>query len=83
MSMGSSRQEYWSKLPFPSPGDLPDPEIEPTSPGWQADSLPLSHLGSLKCVGGVSKGGYFSLNRWPSPFTYYLNSGSPTKEGDS
>ena len=29
--MGSSRQEYWSGLPFPSPGDLPDPEIEPTS----------------------------------------------------
>ena len=32
LSMGSSRQEYWSGLPFPPPGDLPDPEIEPTSP---------------------------------------------------
>ena len=32
LSMGFSRQEYWSKLPFPSPGDLPDTEIEPTSP---------------------------------------------------
>ena len=31
-SMGFSRQEYWSGLPFPSPGDLPDPGIEPTSP---------------------------------------------------
>ena len=30
--MGFSRQEYWSGLPFPSPGDLPDPQIEPTSP---------------------------------------------------
>ena len=30
--MGFSRQEYWSGLPFPSPGDLPDPEIEPASP---------------------------------------------------
>ena len=32
LSMGFSRQEYWSGLSFPSPGDLPDPEIEPTSP---------------------------------------------------
>ena len=32
LSMGFSRQEYWSGLPFPSPGDLPDPEIEPRSP---------------------------------------------------
>ena len=31
-SMGFSRQEYWSRLPFPSPGDLPDPGIEPVSP---------------------------------------------------
>ena len=34
------RQEYWSGLPFPSPGDLPDPGIEPGSPALQADSLP-------------------------------------------
>ena len=39
-SMKFSRQEYWSGLPFPSPGDLPDPRIEPTSPALQADSLP-------------------------------------------
>ena len=38
--MGFSRQEYWSGLPFPSPGDLPDPGIEPRSPALQADSLP-------------------------------------------
>ena len=37
LSMGFSRQEYW--LPFPSPGDLPDPGIEPGSPALQADSL--------------------------------------------
>ena len=37
--MGFSRQEYWSGLPFPSPGDLPDPGIEPGSPTLQADSL--------------------------------------------
>ena len=38
-SMGFSRQEYWSRLPFPSPGDLPDPGIESRSPALQADSL--------------------------------------------
>ena len=38
-SMGFSRQEYWSGLPFPSPGDLPDPGIEPKSPTLQADTL--------------------------------------------
>ena len=37
--MGFSRQEYWSGLPFPSPGDLPDPGIEPESPSFQADAL--------------------------------------------
>ena len=46
LSMGFSRQEYCSGFPFPSPGDLPDPGIEPTSPALQADSLPLNHLGS-------------------------------------
>ena len=40
LSMGSSRQEYWSRLPFPSPGDLPNPGIKPRSPALQADSLP-------------------------------------------
>ena len=39
-SMEFSRQEYWSGLPFPSPGDLPDPGIEPGSPVLQADALP-------------------------------------------
>ena len=39
-SMGFSRQEYWSGLPFPPPGDLPDPGIEPGSPALQADALP-------------------------------------------
>ena len=39
LSMGFSRQEYWSGLPFPSPGDLSDPAIEPGSPALQADAL--------------------------------------------
>ena len=38
--MGFSRQEHWSGLPFPSPGDLPNPGIEPGSPEFQVDSLP-------------------------------------------
>ena len=39
LSMGFSRQDYWSGLPFPSPGDLPDPGIEPRFPTLQADAL--------------------------------------------
>ena len=44
--MGSSQQQYWSGLPFPPPGDLPNPGIDPALLGhlqWQAESLPLSH----------------------------------------
>ena len=58
LPMGFSRQEYWSGLPFSSPGDLPNLEIEPRSPVFQADSLPseppgnvcstLIYLGTLK-----------------------------------
>ena len=52
LSMGFPRQEYWSELPFPPPGDLPNPGIKPASPAFQADSLtaeppgkpPLSHF---------------------------------------
>ena len=40
LSMESSRQEYWSGLPFPSPGDLPNPGIKTGSPILHADSLP-------------------------------------------
>ena len=39
MSMGFSRQEYWTGLPFPSPGDLPDPGIDPGSPALQTDAF--------------------------------------------
>ena len=45
LSMGFPRQDYWSGLPFPSPGDLPDPSIEPRSPALQADSLPTELRG--------------------------------------
>ena len=46
-SMGFFRQECWSGLPFPSPGDLPDPGIEPGSPALRAVVYRLSHHGSL------------------------------------
>ena len=46
LSMEFSRQEYWSGLPFPSPGDLPNPEMKPASPALLADFLTLSHLGN-------------------------------------
>ena len=60
LSMGFSRQEYRSGLPLRSPGDLPDPGIELTSPGcppFYADSLPLSHHRGLHP-------NLFGLNKW-------------------
>ena len=73
--MGFSRQGYWSRLPFPSPGDLPAPGIEHLSPALQADSLPLHHLGSSS---GSSRENLFPcllqlleafmfLDSWPPP----------------
>ena len=53
--MGFSRQEYWSGLPFPPPGDIPDPGIEPTCLTLQADSLPSEPPGGglYLCVKGT------------------------------
>ena len=45
LSMGFPRQDCWSGLPFPSPGDLPDPGMKPRSPALQADSLPSEPRG--------------------------------------
>ena len=45
LAMRFRRQEYWSRLSFPPPGDLPDLGIKPVSPALQAGSLPLSHHG--------------------------------------
>ena len=55
-SMEFSRQEYWSGLPFPPPGDLPDPGIEPRSPMLQADALPSEPPG--KCLGSYKEIGF-------------------------
>ena len=52
LSIGFSRQESWSGLSFPSPGDLPDPGIEPRSPTLQADTLPSEPPGKPKLRSG-------------------------------
>ena len=49
-SLGFPRHEYWSRWPFFSLGELPDPGMELTSPAWQVGSFPLSHLGSPRHV---------------------------------
>ena len=48
LSMGFSRQEYWSGLPFPTPGDLPNPGMEPGSPALEADALTSEPPGKPK-----------------------------------
>ena len=54
LSMGFSRQDYWSGLPFPSPWDLPNSGIEPGSPALQADALPSEPPGKpLGTIGQV------------------------------
>ena len=84
-SMEFFRQEYWSGLPFPSPGDLPDPGIEPGSPALHADSLPSEPQGSpdfpqvgksyfkypLFCISDVVR---FDGNSWPAPQALLSNS---------
>ena len=62
-----SRPEYWSGSPFPSPGDLPNPGIEPRSPTLQADSLPAEPwvLGRL-CRGYVQIQQHFMYRTWAS-----------------
>ena len=62
-SMGFSRQEYRSGLPFPSPGDLPDPWIKPRSPALQADTLPSEPQGKHKIV----------FKKWPIIFWHFYN----------
>ena len=70
LSMGSSRQEYWSGLPCPPPGDLSNPEREPGSSSLQADSLPFEPPGKPEdgrrrvkeiCTLGIWPGIKFSL----------------------
>ena len=78
LSMGFSRQEYWSGLPFPPPGDLLDPGIEPVSPvspALQADSLPWTIREALLCNMSKHNSTYsFCVRKWEShPFHYRPN----------
>ena len=68
-SMGFSRQEYWSGLPLPSPGDLPHPGIEPRSPTLQADALTSEPPGKPL---GVTGSGYKFLEGERCLFSYSL-----------
>ena len=62
VSMEFSRQEQWSVLPFPSPGDLPDPGIEPGSPAWQADFLASEPPGKPLCLLLIPQNSIVSLS---------------------
>ena len=67
LSMEFPRQEYWSGLPSPSPGDLPDSGMEPTSPvspALQSDPLPLSHLGNSWPLSSASLRGLSGWCTW-------------------
>ena len=66
--MEFSRPEYWSGLSFPSPGDLPNPGIEPRSPTLQVDSLPSEPPGKPKNTGVVAYA-FFSGSSWPRNLT--------------
>ena len=73
LSMVFSRQEYWCGLPCPSPGDLPDPRIEPWCPAslaLQVDSLPLSHQGSPWNV--IPKYKYILSGEHPGVKVYFI-----------
>ena len=73
--MGFSRQEYWSGLPSPSPGDLPDPEIKPRSPTLQADSLPSEPPGKPRNWVKSSQLEVLPLRLGYNPFLLKLVSG--------
>ena len=80
-SMGFSRQECWSGLPFPSPGDLPNPGIEPRSPALQADTLTSEPPGIIIMCKFlyVSAHVYISLKKY-APFIWLLM-GSISRKG--
>ena len=68
LSLGFFRPEYWSRLPFPSPGDLPDPEIKPTSLlHWQASPLPPGTTW-VHCTYSQSKREFYSESILPKTY---------------
>ena len=82
LSMGFSRQEYWSGLPCPPPGDLPDPGIKPLSPALKADSLLLNHQGSPH--GRIHKKGWHLAicDSMHGPWWFYASETSKTEKDD-
>ena len=65
-SMGFYRREYWSGLPLPSPGDFPDPGIEPRSPAFQADTLTSAPPGKPEVLGPRQKWQLGEIIKMPS-----------------
>ena len=80
LSMGFSRQEYWSGLPFPSPGDPPDPGIKPRSPAFQADTLPSEPPGKPPEISW-----HEAILQWhgPEPPVIFPDGQSQTQTGNS
>ena len=83
LSMGFSRQEYWSGFPFPSPGDLPNPGIEPKSPAFQADSLltdlwwkPICHYMFVQSKRICNSNSETSSELWTFEWLWYISVGS-------
>ena len=80
--MGFSRQEYWSGLPFLSPGDLPNPGIEPRSPALEADTLPTEPPGKPtpwkesydQPRQHIERQRHYSVNKGPSSQGYGFSS---------
>ena len=73
LSMEFSRQEYWSGLPFPSPGDLPDPGIEPGSPELQVDSLPSEPSEKPLCISQGKSNVFYLQDFFSVPYCYVTN----------
>ena len=72
-SMGFSRQEYWSGLPFPSPGNIPDPGLEPRFPSLQADTLTSEPPGNLATNLLIVEGQWHSMSTmvWQGPIEVF------------
>ena len=79
LSMGFSRQEYWSELPFPSPRDLSNPGIKPRSPMLQADALPSEPRGKPDWAASNSHGAGHGGTMWKNPCLYPEGNGKPPK----
>ena len=81
--MEFSRQEYWSALPCPPPGDLPHPGIEPGSPASQVDSLPSEPPGKLKLKPKSLSHVQLFVSPWTVAKTKTLTEGIETGHGES